>query len=61
MTRKDYTALAATFNRIHEQIVLGRTDNAFDAFVESVNAVADAMQRENGRFDRARFMAACGF
>jgi len=61
MTRKDYTALAADLHRIHCGIAIGDTDKAMDAFSITIKAVADAMQRENGRFDRQRFLAACGF
>ena len=61
MTRKDYTALSADLHRIHCGIAIGDTHEAMDAFFITIKAVADAMQRENGRFDRARFMAACGF
>lgn len=65
MTRKDYTALAADLNKILCQIrAEGNytdTTGAENAFRDAVNAVMDAMQRENGRFDRGRFVAAVGF
>jgi len=64
MTRKDYTALSADLSKILYRIrAEGNytdTTGAENAFRDAVNAVMDAMQRENGRFDRARFVAAVG-
>lgn len=65
MTKKDYIAIAAV---IAEQRMLGplRTDEdrACNRSVQAVldltaRSLADCMQRDNPRFDRATFLAAC--
>ena len=57
MTRKDYIALAASLRRIGS----GTTDDAsLRTFFQCVSAVADALQSDNPRFDRAKFLEACG-
>jgi hypothetical protein len=64
MTRKDYTALAADLNFILNGIKAEGnfvdTTAAENTFRITVFAVMEAMHRENGRFDRDRFMAAVG-
>lgn len=62
MTRKDYIAIAAALKsaRVHNYM-----DNANKALYNNgidnaVSYVADALARDNGRFDRARFLTACG-
>ena len=61
MTRKDYTVLAADLNNLRSVIESDATEDAMTAFVQTVNVIAIALHRENGRFDRQRFMAAVGF
>lgn len=61
MTRKDYTVLAADLNNLRSVIESDATEDAMLAFIQTVNVIAIALHRENGRFDRARFMAAVGF
>lgn len=52
MSRKDYRAIAASFARVPaESKVLVR---------EIAETLAHQLARDNPRFDRARFMAACG-
>lgn len=57
MTRKDYVLLA-------EALAEARTENCGGAadrqHARDCAAVADALARENARFDRARFLKACG-
>ena len=60
MTRKDYTVLAADLNNLRSVIEENATEDAMTAFVQTVNVMAIALKRENGRFDRDRFMAAVG-
>jgi hypothetical protein len=58
MTRKDYVLLAEALlqskpeNRLVERCAQHRYD---------CEAITDALARENTRFDRARFLRACGF
>lgn len=62
MTRKDYVLIAAALARS-----AARKDSLPDDLHEAAaqhrrdcEELADALARENGRFDRARFMRACG-
>jgi hypothetical protein len=61
MTRKDYTVLAADLNNLRSVIESEATEDAMTAFVQTVNVITIALKRENGRFDRDRFMTAVGF
>ena len=61
MTRKDYVAIAAALNaaRPHDfqrEIDLGRKEG----WSAAVHLVAGTMAADNPRFDRARFLKACG-
>ena len=60
MTRKDYNALAADLMKIAIEIECTGTRHAWAAFADTVAVVADALEAENGRFDRDRFMDAAG-
>jgi hypothetical protein len=61
MTRKDYVLIAAA---------LARPIDAFDtplethaascAWAQACDNVADALAKDNSRFDRERFLTACG-
>lgn len=56
MTKKDYELIAeviATQNKRYPYY------NALR--IELVNELADALQEENTRFDRLRFLSACGY
>lgn len=57
MTRKDYTLIAAAVERMarHE------SKEGRQAIYGVVHALAHDLRRDNERFERARFMAACGF
>lgn len=61
MAKKDYQALARAIHETHRQ-------TCKDAKVENYpfitadnlrNAIADVLQEESSRFDRARFIEAC--
>ena len=58
MTKKDYEALAQALAMTKPEIYLGaelgqwRTD---------VQAIADALQYDNPRFNRAKFLEACDY
>jgi predicted polyphosphate/ATP-dependent NAD kinase len=60
MTRKDYTVLAVDLNNLRSVIEENATEDAMTAFVQTVNVIVISLKRENGRFDRDRFMAAVG-
>lgn len=62
MTRKDYVLIAEAIKRAHDGDVgnLPR-DNVRTGAFEAAHAIACALRRDNPRFERARFMAACGF
>ena len=56
MTRKDYVLIAAALAR-GEPIDEGE---ARDGWRQAVNAVTAALQSDNTRFDRDKFLRACG-
>jgi hypothetical protein len=55
MTRKDYQLIAEVFANFGKIIILEETIGA-----DIARNLADALQADNPRFDRARFLAACG-
>jgi hypothetical protein len=60
MTRKDYILLAeALASAKPPSINYGETVHAPDQHIADCEAIADALA-ENPRFDRARFLRACG-
>jgi hypothetical protein len=66
MTRKDYELIAATLNAQALEYRSGTAfshddDVALEALLRIANSVADALTRDNPRFDRERFLSACGF
>jgi hypothetical protein len=58
MTRKDYTALAAALANVRP--IHGEDARFHAQFNLDAHAVADVLAADNARFDRARFLAACG-
>jgi len=58
MTRKDYVRIAAALNYSkppsNEAVLVAW-------WVRSVHALADVLQADNPRFNRHRFLVACGF
>jgi hypothetical protein len=61
MTRKDYIAIAAALKSARVHNLIGESNRAlYNIGVDNaVSYVADALARDNPRFDRARFEAAC--
>ena len=57
MTRKDYVAIAAA---ICETLKYHERTDAIDALAFLARDLAATMARDNPRFDRARFLKACG-
>jgi hypothetical protein len=61
MTKKDYVAIAAVMNCIYDATVdtdyARGTRNTRDTLSRQL---ADLMARDNPKFDRARFLTACG-
>ena len=58
MTRKDYVAIAGCFKRAsdsHQQ-----DKDGLAALAHVADAIAYQMAQDNPRFDRARFLKACG-
>lgn len=65
MTKKDYIKLAATFaanmpRRATEDDTNAAREFARDMWTRTVHDTADMLQRDNVRFDRRRFLKACG-
>ena len=59
MTRKDYVLIAEAMREARLWIA-DQTPNAVAAWMIAVKALATALHRDNPRFDRERFYAACG-
>jgi len=63
MTRKDYIALAAAFMAARRDVIdkepAGCRTDMCDGIALAAEHVADVLARDNARFDRARFLAAC--
>lgn len=64
MTRKDYRAFAEEIrfivdHRLSSDPVIKGIQR--ETMLIATKAIADVMARDNSRFDRQRFFAACGF
>lgn len=55
MTRKDYQLIAEVFANFGKMVELEETIGA-----DIARVLADALQGDNPRFDRERFLIACG-
>ncbi len=62
MTRKDYVAIAAAFAKSGTVAFTGAplTGAALAQWQYDIACIADVFAADNARFDRARFIAACG-
>ena len=68
MTRKDYVLIASAINDIREKIRMHGRDVAsrelwsgtLGGISDAARAIADALQADNPRFDRERFLKAAG-
>ena len=58
MTRKDYVLIAETFAKFQQIQNLDQTINWTGE--DLARNLADTLQADNPRFDRARFLSACG-
>lgn len=56
MSSRDYIDLAADFKRLRA----GFTGEQIFAVDQTILTVCDALKRDNPRFDRDRFLTACG-
>ena len=54
MTRKDYVLIAAALKASRDRWVFAQT------WLDAVHSVANALMEDNARFDRERFLIACG-
>ena len=61
MTRKDYVAIAQAFQTAQTAMENSRCiESPASALAEVAFRIALAMKQDNARFDRARFLKACG-
>lgn len=58
MTRKDYQLIAEVLSNLNDDFNNGGSDEVSLALV--AGNIANALQLENPRFDRNRFLVACG-
>ena len=56
MTRKDYIATAD----ILDTLVATATEESMPSILDAIDEFADMFKRDNERFDRTRFLNACG-
>jgi hypothetical protein len=56
MTRKDYVMIAEVINRS----ATASTESSFIDFARMAEDLATELQADNSRFDRDRFLTACG-
>jgi hypothetical protein len=64
MTRKDFILIAHAFNVARQDVEnkepVEHHENMLDGISLAAEHVADSLRRTNERFDRAKFLAACG-
>ena len=60
MTRKDYVAIAAALHRTGMASRIGKGMNGEQALRLAAADIAATMAADNPRFDRERFLKACG-
>lgn len=61
MTRKDYIAIAAAIQRARSASNYRETQEAMlEMHTGCAHSIADALALDNPRFDRERFLKACG-
>lgn len=60
MTRKDYVAIAAAIHRTGMAITIGPKKSAEYTLKLAASDIAATMANDNPRFDRERFLKACG-
>lgn len=63
MTRKDYVAMAEAIRKMNGTHYTGNIEPWQYRAVKAdmVDVIADTFKADNGRFDRDRFVRACGF
>lgn len=59
MTRKDYELIAKSLNSSFEAGSYWRHSIPSELYSDIVNDLADKIELENPRFDRAKFFSAC--
>lgn len=63
MTRKDYQVLASALHDVQPELITSSDDRYGAAYGNQwqacVSAIADALAKDNPRFDRTRFLVAC--
>jgi len=60
MTRKDYIALAAMIKSNHDVKVINANNFRFVLKSDFINDLTAYLQKDNPRFNRNKFIAACG-
>lgn len=60
MSRKNYVAIAAALKQTRDSYNPGWNPNLFRALNDASKTLADYLESDNPRFDRARFLTACG-
>lgn len=61
MTRNDYEALAKAILSTKQKFQLAEVTSGIYVIRMTAEAIADELSADNARFDRSKFLAACGF
>lgn len=63
MTRKDYERIASIINETRDTVIPGGEHRMYSdsTLYNLADRMADELQRENPKFNRERFISACGF
>ena len=59
MTKKDYVLIAEAMRNV-DYLLSNRNTFSFDVFPVICNIVANSLSSNNPRFDRNKFLTACG-
>jgi hypothetical protein len=60
MTRKDFEAIAAAMREVREIPSVWQNDDTLSGVTLTARKLADVCAGSNGRFDKGRFLRACG-
>ena len=60
MSKKDYILIAASIKKTRDSYQPNWDANLFRALDDAARDLADALARQNQRFDSCRFLRACG-
>ena len=60
MTKKDYELIAGALKDVHNRVKIGTVESSYDTLSDVIATLASELEHDNPRFDRDRFLTACG-